>query len=255
VSEFATQGQQGEVAIAVDYNADNQAPSAMNQIEAMHFSGGGIPSKGFSFSAKTKLLNKADPKYVRTGTPPAGDDLRLYDGGNLYFATSGCSNTNQIGKLEITYRFEVGLPTLLNQGGNVGISSAPAFTSSAPEAAGATTVAAQMLFSVATNAGGAVNTAGSIVPLAGNYLLTVYVAFANTGAGSTGTMDIRKNGTSIFAGLIKPAESASATLLTGSLDWGGFVTANGTDAFTVTMTDVYLSGTQTNAGNITFVPC
>jgi hypothetical protein len=114
VSEFATQGQQGEVALGVDYNAANLSPTAMNQIEAMQFAGGGIPSRGFKLTLQPRFVNKSDPKYIRAGSLPAGDDIRLYDGGNIWFATAGCNNTSQIGKLLVRYRFRVRLPTLLN---------------------------------------------------------------------------------------------------------------------------------------------
>jgi hypothetical protein len=253
VSEFATQGQQGEVAIAVDYNADNLPPTAMNQIEAMHFAGGGIPSKGFTFHAKTKLMNKSDPKYVRIGNVPAGDDLRLYDGGNLYFSTSGCTNTTQIGKLEVTYRFEMGLPTLLNQGaGGLSDTGTAQFTGTA-EAGGATTVAKQLLLAVATGGPGFVNTAGSIVPPAGNYLLIGTVATNFSGLGTSSITALYKNGVAV-----SPTNSAiqftSGSITIGETSILAIVNANGTDAFTVANTAIYSTGAVTNSAVLVFEP-
>ncbi len=235
VSEFATQGQTGEVAIAVDYNAENELPTSMQQIQAMHFAGGGIPSRGFQFEASTKFINKADPKYIRSGGPPVGEDLRLYDGGNLYFATNGCANATQIGKLEVTYHFEVQLPTLLNQGAVSVSPSVAEFRSAAGENSGATTVNVNLLLATAvTNGLGVVNTAGSFVPPAGNYLVSVW---ANLDADATTTqfeLDVFKNGATIFAAAalhptIGVGTSGNNKMLASCTVT---VSANGTDAFT-----------------------
>jgi hypothetical protein len=253
VSEFATQGQQGEVAIAVDYNADNALPTAMNQIEAMHFAGGGIPSKGFAFMAKPKLLNKADPKYVRLGPVPAGDDLRLYDGGSLYFATSGCTNTTQIGKLEVTYRFEMGLPTLLNVG-QTNDSDVSWFQSTSGEAAGATGVAANVAMATASfNGLGAVNTAGSIVPPAGNYVVSIDAVVANSSSAMTAAqVDIQKNGVTLLKQVPILQVGAAATGVIFSLHAQAFIQCNGTDAITFPLTATYSAGTTTMDGSVLF---
>lgn len=171
VSEFATQGQKGEVAIAIDYNAENEMPTTMQQIEAMHFAGGGIPSRGFEFTASPRYLNKADPKYLRSGPAPVGEDLRLYDGGNLYFATQGCTDATQIGKLEVSYRFEVHLPTLLNQGSETGSARVAAFTSNANTVTSG--VPETLPFeSVQENNLGITNAAGVFTLPEGNFLLS-----------------------------------------------------------------------------------
>jgi hypothetical protein len=255
VSEFATQGQQGEVAIAVDYNADNLLPTAMNQVEAMHFSGGGIPSKGFSFSAKTRLMNKSDPKYVRTGVPPAGDDLRLFDGGNLFFATSGCTNTTQIGKLEVTYRFEMGLPTLLNQGGGgLTDTQSAAFTSPAGgEVGAATTVAYQTLMATAVGNPAFTNTAGSIVPPVGNYQVTWNVRNSISGSATVVSAQLLKNGAAVVPWLAEEVFTAAGQT-TIMLNQSAIVAANGTDAFTLSNTATYTTGSSVVFANITFVP-
>jgi len=259
VSEFATQGQQGEVAIAVDYNADNNVPTAMNQIEAMHFAGGGIPSKGFTFRAKTKLMNKSDPKYVRFGAPPAGDDLRLYDGGNLYFATSGCTNATQIGKLEVTYRFEMGLPTLLNVGaGAAGTSTSSFFQSSAAEATGATGVATNLLAATAVSNVNTqvVNTAGSFVPTAGNWSVSAEVTIGATGNPTKYEFNMLKNAATVFAGAtLHPTWTmvGAIDVTTQQLVISQLVSANGADAFTFPCTQT--SGTAANIwGSVKWTP-
>lgn len=236
VSQFATQGQTGEVAIAVDYNAENRLPTLMSQVEAMHFAGGGIPSKGFAFEAVPKLLNKSDPKYVRIGPVSASEDLRLYDGGNLYFATSGCTNATQIGKLEVTYRFEVNLPTLLNEGvAGDDDRDIAYFQSSAAETTGATTVATNLLAATAvTNGLVVVNTAGSMVPPVGNYYVDVFCNIGTTGNTTKLELDVMKNAVSVYAGAtLHPTNVILATALTSAALYASvYVEANGTDAFT-----------------------
>lgn len=258
VSEFATQGQQGEVVIAVDYNADNVLPTAMNQVEDMEPAGGGIPSKGFSFEVVPEYANKSDPKYVRTGAAPAGDDLRLYDGGNLYFAVSGCTNATQIGKLMVTYHFDLMLPTLLNQGGGGAVNaSATFFQSSDVEAGGATTVATQMLFATASvNNNGAVNTAGSIVPAAGNYLVSSEVYLSNSTTATTVQFDIQKNAATVFTAATKPhAESSSALNPSAiGITAQAVVSMNGTDALTFVVTATYAGGVLTQWGTVILTP-
>ncbi len=252
VSEFATQGQQGEVAIAVDYNADNVAPTAMNQIELLQFAGGGIPSRGFDFHATPKYMNKADPKYVRTGPVPAGDDLRLYDGGNIYFATSGCSNTTQIGKLIVTYRFEVRLPTLLNQGGG-GLSVTAANEADASsEAGGATGVAHTVQFATNNTNPAYVNTAGEIVPPLGNYVINWVLQHTFTGSASSVLAQLDKNGVATPFSLSETFTAGTRTVVTvgGTM----LVTANGTDSFSVRTVATYSTGTDTISGIITFTP-
>jgi hypothetical protein len=253
VSEFATQGQQGEVAIAVDYNADNALPTAMNQIEAMHFSGGGIPSKGFSFSAKTKYMNKSDPKYIRYAVPPPSDDIRLYDGGSLYFATSGCTNTTQIGKLEVTYRFELTLPTLLNnEAGGLAESSSAMFVG-AGEAGGATTVAYVLKAATASGNPAFVNTAGSIVPPAGNYEVTWTTINTFSGSATSVVSELVKNAVTIQGSTAQSAFTA-ATQTVVTLSGAALVTANGTDAYTLDNIATYSTGSNTVSGTVVFAP-
>jgi hypothetical protein len=249
VSEFATQGQSGEVAIGLDYNAENEVPTNMQQIEAMHFAGGGIPSRGFQFEASPRFINKADPKYIRFGAPPVGEDLRLYDGGNLYFATNGCTNATQIGKLEVTYHFEVQLPTLLNQGATTVSPSTAWFQSAAAgETAGLTTVDTPLLAATATANGlGVVNTAGSFVPPAGNYIVDFQVTVATgTSAALTVEADIKKNGVSVFSSATGHPTSGPLgvpALYKLAIDAQALVSANGTDAFTFEYTQTGATAT------------
>jgi hypothetical protein len=228
----------------------------MNQIEAMHFSGGGIPSKGFSFTAKTKYMNKSDPKYIRYAVPPPSDDIRLYDGGNLYFATSGCTNTTQIGKLEVTYRFELTLPTLLNnEAGGLGESSSASFTDAAGgNVGGATTVV--FVPPMATAAGNPlfVNTAGSVVPPAGNYSVSYESKNVFSGLATSVVTSLVKNGAQDIPVWSPTATFTSGSLTTVSLAGTALVSANGTDAFQLYNTATFSTGTNNVCAALVFTP-
>jgi hypothetical protein len=255
VSQYATQGQIGEVVGGFDYNAANAAPTAMNQIQAMDWAGGGIPAERWCLKLQPRMINRADPKYIRTGTLPSGDDIRLYDGGNFWFCTNGCTNNNQIGKLVVRYYFRVRKPTLLNAaGGGGGSSSIAFFQSTTPESAGATTVAKQLAVATASvNTLAAVNTAGSIVPPAGTYVVTAGVSVTQTAGGyalAVAQLDLLKNGTSVLTGS-KPISNNQSGFTACDLEVTAVIVCNGTDAITLVCTDTYTSGDTTNSGRIT----
>jgi len=121
-------------------------------------------------------------------------------------------------------------------GGSVAANNQVAlFTSAAPQTL-TTGVAAQMLLATATANGlGAVNTAGSILLPAGNYLID-YVDEATAATNMT-IHDIQpfKNGATL--GIAPERAIASTALLTiDSLGTTGFVSLNGTDTISVQVT-------------------
>jgi len=126
VSEFATDGSTGKVIIACDYNSANAAPTTKQQLEDMH-SASCMPSQDIGLKLIPRLLNRADPKYVRVGTQPFNTDIRLYDGGNVYIAASGQAGSSKISELRIRYKFKLELPTLLNAVGTGGSYPRPTF--------------------------------------------------------------------------------------------------------------------------------
>jgi hypothetical protein len=181
--------------------------------------------------------------------PPPWARTSVYDGGNLYFATNGCTNATQIGKLEVTYHFEVQLPTLLNQGA-VSVSPSTAWFQSAAagETAGLTTVDTPLLAATATANGlGIVNTAGSFVPPAGNYIVDCQVTVATgTSAALTVELDIKKNGVSVFSSATLHPTSGPLgvpALYKLAIDAQALVSANGTDAFTFEYTQTGATAT------------
>ncbi len=255
VSGFATQGQSGKVILAMDYNAGNPAPTTKQQVEIMHRVDD-MPYERMALQLDAAGVNRSDSKYIRTGPIPVDEDIKTFDGGNLWVCTIGQANGNLVGELHVNYTFRCSKPTLLNpaQGGIIANVTVALFTSTSPEAAAATTVAKQLLFATTkANGLGVVNTAGSMVPPAGNYVLDVDVEGENTGNNSAAMiLDIQKNGVTIFQNPVS-VSGANNTFQNMALHASSFVTANGTDAFTVLVTDDYSAGTETNIGTVRWV--
>lgn len=257
VSAYATQGQNGKLILAVDYNAANATPTTKQQVELMDRADC-MPSKECALSLDPACVNRSDAKYVRTGAVPPGTDIKTYDGGNLWVSTYGQTNGNVIGELRVRYRFRVGKPTLLNAGAVAAQTSASFFQSSVPESSGATTVAKNVAFATAgVNGLGAVNTAGSIViPVAGTYLVNVSLSGEVTGGNvPTVVADIQLAGVSAYA------EAATRPKVDGSIDttdsnefWSlsavQMITVTAGQALTVPVTVAFAGGTSTLWGAI-----
>jgi len=254
VSEFATDGSTGKIYLSFDYNAANLLPTTKQQIADMH-SASCMPCQDIGLKLIPSLLNRADPKYIRPGLQPSNTDIRLYDGGNLYVASIGQAGTTKISELRIRYKFRLELPTLLNAGGGTvpPVNSSVAwFQSSAPEAAGATTVATNPVLATATANGiGAVNTAGSIVLPTGNYVINYdwWVTYGGLSSGASG--QIFKNGaTAVINNTIDQTFANAAGFTETSGSQTAYVSSNGTDAFTFPITSYYSSSTSTIAGSV-----
>lgn len=249
VSEFATDGSTGKVGLSFDYDAANDTPTTKQQLEVMH-SASCMPSEDIGLKLIPRLLNRADPKYVRVGVKPGGTDIRLYDGGNLFVWAAGQAGTTKVSELHIRYKFQMCLPTLLNPtGGLADDASISWFQSSAAETSGTTGVAVQMLYATATGNGlGIVNTAGSFVPPAGNYHVTAVATCSVASSMSKLELNVLKNAATVYAGaaLHPTHQNTTAVVTTATLVADVVVSANGTDAFTfpVTTTGGGAAGTQ-----------
>jgi hypothetical protein len=248
VSGFATQGQSGKVILSFDYNAANPAPTSKQQVELMH-KADGMPYEDICLPLDPLSVNRSDAKYIRTGATPAGADVKTYDGGNLWVSTYGQTNGNVVGELRCRYKFPVFKPTLLN-GVSGADPSVALFQSTTPEASGATTVAKNLVLATASANGlGAVNTAGSIVPPSGRYLIDVTNVATATNSMTLSVLNILKNGVSLFQ--TAPQVSDSTTDISLFLAGMLFASFNGTtDTLTVAVTNTYSVGTVTNSGTL-----
>jgi len=259
VSAFATQGQAGKIILAIDYDASNATPTTKQQVEVMHRVDD-MPYEKMALQADSRSINRSDAKYVRSAALPVGQDVKTFDGGNLWVCTQGQAAATVIGELHARYSFLCTKVTLLNAVAGGADPSIALVRTTATEPSGATTVAAQLLFATSVSNGlGAVNTAGSIVPPAGNYLVDVQNTAHFTAPGGNTTpatvLDIQKNGVSVLT--ILPKSSVDLGAAGGSTDLSltvpAFITMNGTDALTVQVTNTFAAGAATNAGILRLV--
>jgi len=258
VSSFATAGTTGKVVMSFDYDAADSPPTSKAQMLDTEPHADGMPNEDFGLSMNPADLDgRTDMHYVRLAGLPGGADIRLYDVGNLNVATQGiASNATELGELHVRYAVVFEVPILSSDQ-----KAAPAnnqvswfqSTSAQTNLTGVTTT--QLVATASTNGLAVVNTAGSMVPPAGNYLVDFTGQAEDTAAEAFAViMDLKKNNVSVYAATTtRPTFSYSASLgalevvsLSGSV----FVTANGTDAFTLVVTETGAAGALTFGGSV-----
>jgi len=187
VSEFNNQGSQGKVILACNYDATDGPPTTKAQLENLDPHVDGLPSHQMALAINPKHAQSRS-LYTRPGNLPGQADIRLYDAGNLFVATMGCNGTGVCGELHVKYKvwYEVPIVSAYLTSAPVNNSVALFCSASAGEASGATGVVQTMaLTQTLTNGIGAVNAAGIITLLAGNYLIDASCAYVNGGANIT----------------------------------------------------------------------
>jgi len=249
VSAFATQGQAGKVILSMDYYASDAAPSSKQMAEDTDPHADAMPYEDLILILDPRqMFELADSKYVRPGGLPGSTDIKTYDSGNLSVSTIANTNTSLLGELHVRYAVVFEVPVLETApGGSVAANNQVAFlqSASAGEALTAGTPL-QMLLAAPNppNGIGLVNTAGSMVPPAGNYLVDFQVTADSASNVDTGLKaDFQKNGTSVFVSTKSiPLQSNTVGDVAYSCACGVFVTANGTDAFTFVVTETAGAG-------------
>lgn len=249
VSQFAGQGSTGKVILAMDYNAGNPAPTTKQQVEIMHVEDA-MPYNVIRLRLDASCVNKADSKYIRTGPAPADEDIKTFDGGNLWVCTIGQAGGGLVGELHARYNFRCTKPTLLNpaQGGLIPQTSAAVYTQHAATTF-ATTVAKAIVFDTAEADGipvGAPSAAGVFTPPAGNYLVCVNASLSDgTDELWTGTLELQKNS----ASLVTPCKSQVELVTGGSAIQNvvvrGVISCSGADTVRALVTMVGAAGSLT----------
>jgi len=251
VSEFATAGQTGKVIMSFDTDALDAPPASKQQMEDTVPHVDAMPCENMRLVIAPQYLHgQTDAYYVRPGGLPAGGDIKTYDVGNLNVGTIA-TTAAVVGELHVRYRVELMIPVLENQLVQAPRSAAY-FQSAAGEASGGTGVATTLLLATATQNGlGIVNTAGSMVPPVGSYLVTAVNTALNTVPGdlTASVLNFKKNGAVV--NLVPMEQSVAATDLETSLTC--VVTASGTDAFLLQATNAFTGGGQTNSAAITWL--
>jgi len=250
VSVFATGGQTGKVVLTCDYDANDAPPATKQQAEDTIPHADAMAHTPIRLPLQKTFLHPKGRKYVRPGGVPGNADVTNYDGGNLNVLTFNNGTTGAIGELHVRYRVRFEVPVLESATTVPRNNQVSFFETTTTEASAATTVASQMLFATTTANGlSIVNTGGSFVPTAGNYLVSVMLTVADAGGGLSSQVTLAKNGTKVIVGTNLPGASTNQGF-DGTCSFTYFVTANGTDAFTVSVTNAFAAGNPTNTGQI-----
>lgn len=251
-NEFATVAV-GKVILAVDYDASDSPPSTKNQVENSEPNATCAPYQNCVLSCRPSDINGSIGwHYVRPAGLPGASDIKTYDCGNLNVGVSGNggSNGTKIGELWVRYAGVFKDRVLESVTTAPANNSVSVFTSVSAGETPTTTVPLQLALANAANINGLaiVNTAGSMVPPAGNFLVDLSVTASSSVAITELEILFEKNA-GLIPGYGSPeiAFTAGATNLTIADSY--FVTANGTDAFTFNVLED-ASGTLNASGNI-----
>jgi hypothetical protein len=135
ITDFVTSGAPGVMVMATNYNADQVPYNSRIAMENSEYATSVKPTRdlihGVECATGQTVLNQL---YVRTGSVPTGQDLRLYDLGLTQIATQG-NPVQDIGEIWVSYCVEFFKPLLAADLG-AGISYAHAgrstFSSASP---------------------------------------------------------------------------------------------------------------------------
>lgn len=120
ITDFVPNGAPGVVVMATNYNADAPLYVSKQEMENSEYAVSVKPTRDLMHGVECATSETVLPiLYVRNGTPPAGQDLRLYDLGQFQFATQA-NPVQLLGELWVSYCVEFFKPILpADVGGNV----------------------------------------------------------------------------------------------------------------------------------------
>jgi hypothetical protein len=257
VTEFTANVNTGKVILSADYDASDAAPATKQQMEDVDPHADGMPYQSIMLTLDPKqMFQMSDARYVRIGGLPGSSDIKTYDCANFFLAVQGQVANSTIGELHVRYTVELSVPVIED------IVQAPVNNSVTylfDNAASLTTATnyTALLASTAsttipyTNGLNVVNTSGSIVPAAGNYIAMVDVQFTDSANSmSLANLSIEKNGN-------VQSNGASCYIPGGSegckLSQTIFLSCNGTDAIKVVISATFPSGTLTAYTGLTLI--
>lgn len=112
ITDFVTGGAPGVVVMATNYNADLPIYTTKQQMENSEYAVSVKPTCDLIHAVECATTQTVlSELYVRSGTPAAGQDLRLYDLGTFQFATQA-NPVQNLGELWISYTVEFFKPVL-----------------------------------------------------------------------------------------------------------------------------------------------
>lgn len=105
----------GVVVLATNYDSADPLFTSKQEMESYEFSTSTVPFAGCIHPVEcARRRNVLDSLYVRTGTPPGGTDIRLYDMGNFQIASQGMQSVYVVGELWASYDCVLRKPRLLS---------------------------------------------------------------------------------------------------------------------------------------------
>jgi hypothetical protein len=103
----------GTVALAVDYDAADAAPTSKLQAMSYRSSVRDAPWKDLDFESNPQDLHRANNLYVRTVSAlPANLDIKTYDVGNLFVVTQGQAGVTAVSELYVEYDVQLITPQI-----------------------------------------------------------------------------------------------------------------------------------------------
>jgi len=252
VSQFNAQGAAGLVLLSALYDAASAAPTSKTQIEATKPRVICMPNQNSLLRCSPQRMHpQGYPLYVRSGGLPGGSDVKTYDVGNMFLTVQGMAGAGEVGELHVRGRVRL-YDELLDASSASSASNNQVswFQDTATQTYTTTVAKIAPVATASANGLSAVNTAGSIVLPAGNYLVDGQVNGIGSGLATASLVsDLQKNGTTVFVAALPTGRSGDASDTNApqiNVSWSAFVTSNGTDAFTMV-------NTMTGANTLTAV--
>jgi len=103
----------GFIAMAVDYDAKDAAPSSKTSLMSYHGAVASSPWQSCSLICDRRDLHKMGRQlYTRLSSTTANTDTKTYDVGNLWLAVGGQGSAAQVGEVYVTYTVRLSTPQL-----------------------------------------------------------------------------------------------------------------------------------------------
>jgi hypothetical protein len=246
----------GRVILGVDFDAADPPPSTRSQAEISR----PVTAQAPYFNQllrlrKSDMHDSVKRHYVRPGNLPGGADIKTYDVGTLNFGTDGNINANEVGELWVHYSGMFYNQVLESTSSAPMNNQVAVFSDSGTQSLASGSARTHALNTVVTNGLNAVNTAGSILLPAGNYLVYGSTTDVFGTSGTVMSSVIQQNGAVITGmGSQTAAYAAAAVCTTWSGSPSAYVVSTGLAASAISLvtTDTF-TGVSTSTGDLIIV--
>jgi len=254
VTQYTNNANSGKVILSFDSDASDPPPLNKQEAEDVMPMADGMSYQTVNLNIpKFILQSHHDSFYVRPGNLPGGSDIKTYDLGNLFVSTIGQGGpVPNMMELRVRYTCRLMIPILENTAAAPQNNQVTYLVDSS--AALTTNVAYQPLLASAnstsrpvTNGLNVVNTAGSIVPPPGNYMLFCSsIAYNTNDALGSLAMGVLKNGVvqnPVVGTLYTAAMTSTNDFAQFTVNSSQWISCNGTDAITISLLGAFGAGT------------